>query len=159
MIQPNRRSFVAAAAALALPAPAQESTPRLAFSDRAHMLAHPRVKEKLLWCFRTVLDCGEPATLNAPGLVEPIAAFRFPGGGSLSIEFTEEALDEVQVRRGAWLEIRADDPAAVQQKVLAAGIPQVHHPATNTFYFAAPGGQVFGVVAARNPSTNELKKK
>ena len=32
----------------------------------------------------------------------------------------------------------------------------VTYPATNTFYFAAPGGQVFGIVPARNPSAGEL---
>jgi hypothetical protein len=98
-------------------------------------------------------------SLNAPGLAEPILAFRFPGGGSFSVEFTEDALDEQRVRRGAWLEIWSDDPAALKRKILDAGLPQVTHPATNTFYFAVPGGQVLGVVPGRNPSSGELRTK
>ncbi len=50
---------------------------------------------------------------------EPILAFRFPGGGSLSVESTDDALDEAHGRR-----------------------------ATDTFYVAIPGGQVLGVIAS-----------
>lgn len=154
MSDTNRRNFLgynaaAAAAAVALPASPDESAPTLAFSDRAHIFARPHVKEKLTWCFSTVLGCGAPATLNAPGLSEPILAFRFPSGGSLSVEFTEDALDEQNARRGAWLEIRSNDPAALKKNILEAGLSQVHYPATNTFYFIVPGGQVLGIVSAR----------
>lgn len=159
MSKTNRRSFLAAAATVAFTAEAEERPAVLAFSDRAHIFARPGVKEKLAWCLGTVLGCGAPMTLNAPGLTEPILAFRFPKGGSLSIEFTDDALDEQHVRRGAWLEVRSDDPAAMKKKVLEAGLPQVHYPATNTFYFEAPGGQVFGIVPARNPGGGELKVK
>jgi hypothetical protein len=38
-------------------------------------------------------------------LPEPVLAFTFPGGGSVSMEFTEDALDGKQARRGAWLEL------------------------------------------------------
>src|SRR5882724_8329043 len=145
----NRRNFLccavaAAATTVALPAVADESAPTLvlAFSDRAHIFARPQVREKLIWCFSTVLGCGTPASLNAPGLSEPILAFKFPNGGSLSVEFTEDALAEQHIRRGAWLEVRSNDPAALTKKILDAGLSEVHYPATNTFYFVAPGGQV-----------------
>src|SRR5258708_26250014 len=99
MTNTNRRSFLgcigaAAATAVARPAAAEGSTPVLAFSDRAHIFARPDVKEKLTWCFSAVLGCGAPQSLNAPGLFEPILAFRFPSGRPLSVEFTEDALDE-----------------------------------------------------------------
>jgi hypothetical protein len=142
----NRRMILAASGALAFAA--GEPLPAVAFGDRAHIAAHPAVKEKLTWCFATVVGCGAPAILKVPAMSEPILAFRFPGGGSLSVEFTENALEEQLVRRGAWLEIRSTDPAALKEKILAAGLAQVRHPASNTFYFAAPGGQVFGVVPA-----------
>lgn len=122
-------------------------------SDRAHFFAAPQHKDDLLWCFTTVLGCGPAMSLDGPGLTEPVVAFRFPRGGSVSVEFTDDAPTEQQARRGAWLEITTDDPAALQDKVLAAGLPQVHYPATTTFYFAAPGGQVFGIVPAGHPLT------
>src|SRR6266567_6249287 len=164
MTTTNRRSFLgcsvaAVATAVAFPAMAEESAPILAFSDRAHIFARPNVKEKLTWCFSTILGCGAPASLRAPGLPEPILAFKFPNGGSLSVEFTEDALDEEHVGRGAWLEVRSNDPEAIKKKILAAGLSQVHYPATNTFYFVAPGGQVLGIVSASNPSADEMKVK
>jgi hypothetical protein len=118
----------------------------IALSTRAHFSARPSVKEKLTWCFSTVLGCGPAMSLRAPGLAEPILAFRFPGGGSVSIEFTEDALDDMQARRGAWLELQTDDPDGLRTRVLEAGFPQVTYGPTTTFYFAAPGGQVFGIV-------------
>jgi hypothetical protein len=162
----NRRAFfgrgiaiAATTASLGVLEAAPQEGPALAFGNRAHIFASPKVKEKLIWCFSEVLGCGPPMSLNAPGLAEPILAFRFPGGGSFSVEFTEEALDGQRVRRGAWLEIWCNDPAALKRRILDAGLPQVVYPATNTFYFAAPGGQVIGVVSGRNPSGGELRSK
>jgi hypothetical protein len=123
-------------------------TTMIALVNRAHILARPHVKEQLESCFTTVLGCGAPARLDVPGLPEPILAFRFAGGGSVSVEFTEDALDEQQARRGAWLEVSVDDPAALKTKVLEAGLPQVKYDPTGRFYFVVPGGQVVGIVAA-----------
>ena len=64
--------------------------------------------------------------------------------GHLSIEFTDEAPDDEQPRLGAWLELRADDPAAVLQAALEAGLTQVKHPG-HPYYFMIPGGQVFTI--------------
>ena len=160
----DRRNFLgrgitlaAAASVRALTANAEDA-PGLAFGNRAHSFAPPAVKEKLISCFRDILGCGAPMALNAPGIAEPILAFRFPGAGSISVEFVDDALDERRAQRGAWLEIWANDPAALKRKILDAGLPQLIHPATNTFYFCVPGGQVFGIVSGHNPSAGELRK-
>ena len=63
------------------------------------------------------------------------------------MEFIEEALDEQQARRGAWLEVKTDDAEALQQKISAAGLAQVEY-GTGRFYFQAPGGQIWGVLSA-----------
>jgi hypothetical protein len=52
---------------------------------------------------------------------------RFPGGGHLSVEFTDDAPDDEHPRLGAWLELRADDPAAVLQAALDAGLAQARY--------------------------------
>ena len=44
----------------------------------------------------------------------------------------------------AWLELRADDPAAVLQAALEAGLTEVRHPG-HPYYFMIPGGQVFTI--------------
>ena len=68
----------------------------------------------------------------------------FPGGGHLSIEFTDNAPDTKQPRLSAWLELRADNPAALLQTALDAGLTQVSHPG-HPYYFMIPGGQVFTI--------------
>jgi hypothetical protein len=126
-----------------------KESPMVAMGNRAHILVRPDVKGALTECLGSVLGCGAPAMLNAPGQREPMLAFRFPDGGSVSFEFSDNAPDEQQARRGAWLELQTDDVEALTAKVVAAGLPQLHHPATPTFYFALPGGQVFGIVPRR----------
>jgi hypothetical protein len=72
-----------------------------------------------------------------------ILLVRFPNT-NLRVDFTDSAPDEQQALRGAWLELRADDPAALKQKIVAAGLPLVRYP-TGRFYFQSPGGQVWGL--------------
>jgi hypothetical protein len=120
-----------------------------ALGNRAHFSARPAFKERLIQCFSTVLQCGPPMTFIAPGIAEPIVAFRFSGGGSISIEFSDRALDERDARRGAWLEIQTGDPEGLTKRIVESGLEIMEYSATNTFYFAAPGGQVFGVIDPR----------
>jgi hypothetical protein len=145
----DRRSWLGGAALAATVASASrakaQAQAQLAMTNRGHFLARPEYREALIRCFSETLGCGPPMSLPAKGTVGPIVAFRFPGGGAVSVEFTPQALDEAQARRGAWLELKPADPDALEAAVKAAGLPQVTYPATTTFYFAVPGGQVFGV--------------
>jgi Glyoxalase/Bleomycin resistance protein/Dioxygenase superfamily len=118
----------------------------IALSNSIHTYARPERKEKLLAFFTDILGLEALESSDAMGSPEPIYAFEFSNGASLSVEFTEDALDDRQARRGAWLELRTDDAAGLQQKALAAGLPRVVHPYTPFFYIQAPGGQVFRIV-------------
>ncbi len=111
----------------------------IALNNRVHLFARPDVKDALTAFFTDILEC-EAAAI--PGT--PIVAFRFANDTSVSVDFTPDALDAEQAGRGAWLEVSTDDPAALQRKVLAAGLARVDYP-TGRFYFQAPGGQVWGV--------------
>ena len=62
-----------------------------ALGSNAHIFAQPRRREDLRWCFETALGCGPVATVEYPGIAEPMLVVRFPDGGSLSIEFTDQA--------------------------------------------------------------------
>jgi len=115
--------------------------------NNAHLFAKPYRRDELRWLFEAVLECGPVATVEHPGLAEPMLVVRFPQGGALSIEFIEGADDSDEPRRATWLELRADDPAALMRKVLGAGVREVKHPG-HPHYFMAPGGQVFTVVPA-----------
>ena len=112
--------------------------------NNAHIFARPHRREELRWCFETVLGCGPVASLDHQGMAEPMLLVRFPGGGHLSIEFTHDAPDDDQPRLGAWLELRADDPAESLRAAVKAGLREVKHPG-HPHYFMAPGGQVFTI--------------
>lgn len=115
--------------------------------NNAHLFAKPHRREELRWLFETVLECGPVATVGHPGIAEPMLVVRFPRGGALSIEFIDDADDSDEPRRATWLELRADNPAALMHKVLGAGIHEVKHPG-HPHYFMAPGGQVSTIAPA-----------
>ena len=114
--------------------------------SNAHIFARPHRREQLRRCFADVLGC-PVAEVAHPGMTEQMLVVRFPGGGVLSIEFTPGAPDDDRPRLGAWLELRAADPAAMMRAVLDAGLPEVRHPG-HPYYFLAPGGQVFTIAPA-----------
>jgi hypothetical protein len=116
----------------------------IALGSNVHIFARQHRREELVWCFETALGCGPVRTVEWPGIDQPMLIVSFPGGGHLSIEFTEDAPDDEQPRLGAWLELRAGDPAAVLQAALGAGLTQVQHPG-HPYYVMIPGGQVFTI--------------
>jgi hypothetical protein len=120
----------------------------IALSNSIHLYARLDTKEKFLEFFNSILSLEAFESSDAMGSPEPIYAFKFSNGAGLSVEFTEDALSDQQAQRGAWLELRTDDAAGLQQKVLAAGLPRVVHPYTPFFYIQAPGGQVFRIVSS-----------
>jgi hypothetical protein len=119
----------------------------IALSNSVHLYAQPAAREKLLAFFTDILGLQAHVSADATGFPEPIYAFTFANGASLSVEFTADALNEQQAQRGAWLELRTDDATGLQQKALAAGLPRIVHPYTPFFYIQAPGGQVFRIVS------------
>lgn len=121
----------------------------IALSNSVHLFARPEARDKLLDFYTHILGLEPLISDDAPGSALPIIAFRFANGASLSIDFTDDALDDAQARRGAWIELQADDAAALQQKVIAAGCPRIEYAVNNHFYFQAPGGQVMRIVAMR----------
>jgi hypothetical protein len=128
---------------------AEGSKEMIALSNRAHLYAGPSVREALVECITTVLGCGTPVSIDAPGLAEPILAWNFPNGGSLSVEFTDEALDAQHARRGAWLELTAEAPSTVMDKLREAGLAELEY--LGRAYFVLPGGQVVRIAPAGNP--------
>jgi hypothetical protein len=122
----------------------------IVLSNSIHLYVRPDAKEKFLEFFTSVL--GLEARAVPPyvkGSPEPMYSFAFSNGASLSVEFTEDALDDQQAQRGAWLELRTDDATGRQQKAQALGLKRVTHPYTPFFYIQAPGGQVFRIVSIK----------
>ena len=100
----------------------------IALGTNVHIFACPHRRTELAQCFETALGSAV-RTVEFPGIDQPMLVVSFPGGGHLSIEFTDAAPDDEQPRLGAWLELRADDPAAVHRAALDAGLADVAHPA------------------------------
>ena len=119
----------------------------IALSNSIHLYARPDTKEQLLEFFTSMLGLQAVESADAVGSPDPIYAFKFSNGASLSVEFTADALSDQQAQRGAWLELRTDDAVGLQQKVQAFGLPRVVHPYTPFFYIQAPGGQVFRIIS------------
>ena len=119
----------------------------ITLSNTVHLYAHPNTREPLLAFFTEVLGLEvhevTKAYLHSP---EPMYGVTFSNGASLSVEFTEDALTDSQAERGAWLELRTEDAASLQQRAMEAGLKRVIHPKTPFFYVQAPGGQVFRIV-------------
>ena len=119
----------------------------IALGSNVHIFARPHRREELTLCFEAVAGGSLVRTVEFPGIDQPMLVISFPGGGHLSIEFTDDAPDDEKPRLGAWLEVRADDPPAVLQAALDAGLLQVRHPG-HPYYFMIPGGQVFTIAPA-----------
>lgn len=111
----------------------------MGLSNRVHVFARPQVRQAMIEFFTQIL---EAEVVPIPGT--SMLAFRFPDNSSYSVEFTDDALDEKQASRGAWLEVITDYPEALQKKVMKAGLPKVEY-ITGRFYFQSPNGQVWGI--------------
>ena len=118
----------------------------IGLGNNAHIFARPHRREELTRCFATIVGGSSVKTVDYPGIERPMLLVSFPGGGHLSVEFTDAAPDDEQPRLGAWLELRAGEPAAVLRAALDAGLTQVTHPG-HPYYFMIPGGQVFTIAS------------
>ena len=103
----------------------------VALGSNAHIFARPHRREELARCFVALLG-GPVRTVDFPGIGQPMIIVSFSGGWRLSIEFRDDAPDDEQPRLGAWLELRATDPAALLQTALSAGLTKSGTRATRT---------------------------
>lgn len=106
--------------------------------NNLHIFARPTRREALSRLFETILQC-PIAAVEHPDMAAPMLMVRLPEGGTISIEFIDDAADADQPRFATWLELRTADPAALMQTVLEAGLREVKHP-RHSNYFMAPGG-------------------
>lgn len=146
----NRRECLGTAAAVIAATQASASVAQssgASLSRRAHYSLKPEYRDAILQCFSKIFGMNAPMERPAQGSVGPIVAFRFPGGGAISMEFTESALSPEDLSKGAWLEIVVANPTPLQEAVKTAGYPVIHYAATANFYFESPGGQVFSIVS------------
>jgi hypothetical protein len=129
-----------------------QGPPLTALGARVHMFVRPAYREKFTQLFRDVLGC-DTKELNF-GFSYPVLLVSFPDHSAFSVEFTDlapedvqgDTIDDAHAFRGPWIEFRARDVSAVQEKLRAAGVRSFSHPGSKHLYFSAPGGQVFRVI-------------
>jgi hypothetical protein len=75
--------------------------------------------------------------------------YEFDGGFVLGLFFvvTSNCLSEAEYLKGAWMELKVDDPATWTERLIAFGVKPVEYPDATRFFFEAPGGQVFRLAA------------
>jgi hypothetical protein len=98
-------------------------------------------KEKIRSFYKDVLGC--TLTKQTPD----VDFIRFDEGFFLAVLYQDRALGAEEARASIWLELRADDPAALNERITAFGVYRIEIPNAEHHYFQAPGGQVFRVVA------------
>lgn len=64
----------------------------------------------------------------------------------IAIEYKESALNEPDMTKSIWLELRTDNPEALASKILSFGIKPMETHDKAHFTFQASGGQVFRLV-------------
>ena len=121
----------------------------IVLGNNVHIFARPERRDELIRCFETIVGGRTVRMVEYPGINQPMLLVSFPGGGHLSVEFTDDAPDNEEPRLGAWLELRSNDPAATLRVALDAGLVQVRHPG-HAHYFMIPGGQVFTIAPTDN---------
>src|SRR5260370_9247732 len=87
----------------------RKETTMIALSNSIHLYARPDTKEQLLEFFTSVLGLQAVESSDAVGSPEPIYAFAFSNGASLSVEFTETSLSVHPAQCGGWLHLRTED--------------------------------------------------
>ena len=89
---------------------------------------------------------GFDAALSTPS--EGLDLFKLSDGLSVGVFYEDDALDEAQARKGAWLEFAVDDAAAGAELLEKLGVARVAFSDTSHAYFQAPGGPVFRIAGA-----------
>ena len=78
--------------------------------------------------------------------------FRIGNNFNIGVVYEDSALSMADRMKSIWLELRADHPEELKERILAFGIKEIAYFDKAHFYFQAPGGQVFRLAGA-NAST------
>lgn len=105
-------------------------------------IVRPGHRDAMRALFLKVFD----AALSTP--MDGLDLFKLSDGLSVGVFYEDDALDEAQARKGAWLEFAVDDAAAGAALLEKLGVARVAYSDTTHAYFQAPGGPVFRVAGA-----------
>jgi catechol 2,3-dioxygenase-like lactoylglutathione lyase family enzyme len=84
---------------------------------------------------------------------ERIDIFAAHNGFYLGVTYADDPQSEEERRHSIWLELRAERPEELKEKILKFGIAPIDFWDKGHFYFQAPGGQVYRLVGAHEDMT------
>jgi O-phosphoseryl-tRNA(Cys) synthetase len=120
----------------------------VSLGENLKLSALPSERNRIRLFYGDVLGC--PLTKTA----ENADVFRLGATFYIGVIYEDSVLSDQEALRSAWLELRADHPEELKQKILNFGIKQIPHWDKEHFYFQAPGGQAYRVVG----SSEDLSK-
>jgi catechol 2,3-dioxygenase-like lactoylglutathione lyase family enzyme len=112
--------------------------PAVAVGNHTAVVAARSDRDRIRSFYRDVLGCDVRAESDEVDRFA-LADFHF------CFVYQDAALDARDFLKAIYLELAADDVAAVRQKVLGFGVTTLDVPDPH-LYFQAPGGQVFRIV-------------
>ena len=91
-----------------------------------------------------------PETLGCPMTKSSDRADVFQIGPDffLGVAYDEDAPTMEERKKSLWLELSTADLEDTKQRILAAGVPELEYFDKEHFYFQAPGGQVYRLIAS-----------
>jgi len=113
---------------------------QVSIGNHSKIVARHADQERIRAFYRGVLGC----SLTKES--KDVDYIRFHQNFFVAVLYQEEAGSPEALRQSIWLELRADEPAELCQRIVAFGVTKIEIPGAEHLYFQAPGGQVFRVV-------------
>ncbi len=112
----------------------------VAIGNHSKIVSRRADQDRIRAFYKDVLGC--QLTKQTPD----VDYIRFDQGFFLAVLYSDQAIGEAEARASIWLELRTEDPAALNERILKFGVHRIEMPGAEHLYFQAPGGQVFRVV-------------
>lgn len=117
--------------------------PATVMGNHAKITARAIDRERIRKFYHEVLGCEITKRSNE------IDYFRFAGDFFVAVIYDNVVLPDDDHTRAIWLELKAEDPAALAKRIRDFGVRELETWERDRLYFQAPGGQVFRIAGTR----------
>lgn len=124
--------------------------PSVAIGNHAKLTARTIDRTRIRKFYHEVLGCEITKRTDA------LDFFRFDADFYVAVIYDNAVLAEDEQTKSVWLELKADDPAALTQRIREFGVRELDTWEKDRLYFQAPGGQVFRV-AGKNEDLSRFE--
>lgn len=117
------------------------SKSQVTLGENSKLTVKPDERDAIRHFYRETLGC--PMTKNS----ERADVFQIGPDFFLGVVYDDDALTVEERKKSLWLELAADNLEETRQRILAAGVRELEYFDKEHFYFQAPGGQVYRLIA------------